>query len=418
MTAKKPVKIKKASREKDSKPVKPKKAQSSSAKTPPKTLTDTTKAQDFSLFEPVDPHKQKPHIHEYRQRIRQRKSSANLVWFSSILVVIFFLVSIFWINDMFSDSIKKKQFENQQSSLDKEFNQKFTQVSLFTLPIYPDYWVQQNFNQFEIANPLLSGPEGDFDKDGLINKYEFIYFSDPKKANTLCDSDKSQYKYKCNQDLKDLNDKQKLDQSIHPATGAKILNDYTYVLKKEQLDPDYLTRVFKFAKAEDLYFTQSEHQSSSVNYSPQIEGLSLNQNSSFTASGIDKYYSQIKDILHEFLVMDNFSTFLSVYESNQIEDLNLKKDEVDLALQQIVDLESPSQAKYFQQACIFWLQSLKQSLQNRINIQDINSKLEASEDQAQKDLMQSQLKTLKQENQATFVKVFYANKEVFKFVNS
>ncbi len=69
-----------------------------------------------------------------------------------------------------------------------EFNPVETLIKKKTvkdLPIYPKTWQKQNFTDAELNDQNTSGPDADPDRDGLTNKEEYIYGSNPKNPDTL-----------------------------------------------------------------------------------------------------------------------------------------------------------------------------------------------------------------------------------------
>lgn len=132
-----------------------------------------------------------------------------------------------------SDLAERRSFINSATDdLQKaieEFDQQnrgnfYRTYTIRDLDIYPRAWVERKFSGAEQSNLLISGPSADPDGDGLINKEEYFYGSNPKMKRTLCDGIKEGEKpistspFQCD----NRSDKQLVDSNLSPLTGLEL----------------------------------------------------------------------------------------------------------------------------------------------------------------------------------------------------
>ncbi len=133
------------------------------------------------------------------------------------------------------------------------------------LEIYPEGWIKRNFSESEIRNTLISGPAGDYDKDGLINKIEFIYGSDPKNMYTLCGTNEGEEKCK-------LTDKENIDKGINPLTGINIDNNQTIKLSKDNKNLlDSIKNTYNTSSSEGVDFPVLYQLSKTIDLNSEYE---------------------------------------------------------------------------------------------------------------------------------------------------
>jgi len=93
----------------------------------------------------------------------------------------------------------------------------YVRVPYDSTPVYPNTWVSSQFTDEEIAKPQLSGPEIDADGDGLTNRQEYLFATNPKKTDTYCRIQQEQ-EDSCEPDT----DGSRTEKGYHPRTFQLI----------------------------------------------------------------------------------------------------------------------------------------------------------------------------------------------------
>jgi hypothetical protein len=196
------------------------------------------------------------------------------------------------------------------------------------LPIYPSGWVKRNFTQVEQRNALISGPSADPDKDGLSNKSEYLYGSNPKNQYSLCGELKEDDRCK-------LNDKENVDLGISPLTGVEIEDDREFVVSKQ--DQVFITSIqdsFEAASAEGVDFPILYQESLKIDLSNELGTVDFLTVPFDRKSAVD-YIELRLNILDKFTSQDESQSqlggLLLVYKTSKLDELsNLEKRYKDL----------------------------------------------------------------------------------------
>ncbi len=192
----------------------------------------------------------------------------------------------------------------------------YQKVSLFETDFYPEIWIKTNFEELEIANPLISGPESDADNDGLTNKEEFVLGSNPKNSQTFCSLEDND----C-----EKTDKEFYDEGYSPLTNTNLEIDYTFVVKKEFLEQGSLEKAYTNAHKEGFEVFKSLNTYKDLEQSVEEKTGQIEVKVEEEMKE-DVYFKQIKKLAQVYLDSDILGNFVYIYEENST-DLNNKKIE-------------------------------------------------------------------------------------------
>jgi hypothetical protein len=193
----------------------------------------------------------------------------------------------------------------------------YNEISFLDLPIYPEAWVKRNFNVTDQTNKLISDALADPDKDGLTNKEEYFYGSDPNKAKSLCVNVE-----KCDQP----DDKQAVDQDISPLTGLTLVTPKQFSIRKQ--DFAVVNRIqdsFETASKEGIDFPTLYQLSRNINLIDEINAIEILTTENNRES-VNNYINARLDILEKYSEESELSNFVEIYEASSIEDLQKIKD--------------------------------------------------------------------------------------------
>jgi hypothetical protein len=283
-----------------------------------------------------------------------------------------------------SDSIEKesnKAIANLKNTISnvKPENLVFQDVSLDDLQIYPKSWAEKNYKGVQLENKLISGAEADPDKDGLTNRQEFLYGSNPLKARTYCDLNDTPDDPKCPK-----NDKQLVDEGLNPLTGLDLEIKKKFRVKKiDRNIAENLETSFNVASDQGFDFPKLYEESRKLDLTSDLNKIQVLTQKD-TGEGVLNYYKSRLDNLKEFAQDDELSSFNSVYgvvDKDKIEALRAKYQAVLETMSQTI---APELLSEYHKANIFVIQKLVNVIKNR---QDILIKDKA---QTEEDIKQSQ----------------------------
>jgi hypothetical protein len=181
-------------------------------------------------------------------------------------------------------------------------------INFEDLPIYPQAWVDKYFTPAEQANALIGGPDADPDGDGLSNKQEYLYGTDPKNPDTLCDGKVD------GKTCVGRNDKQNVDAGISPLTGLPLDTPQKIKIKKQDLAViGNLKDSFETAAEEGVDFPTLYELSKTIDLTSEMDAQKVNSVPD-TAQGILDYQQFRVEILGDFANDDEFSSFTEIYE--------------------------------------------------------------------------------------------------------
>ena len=189
-------------------------------------------------------------------------------------------------------------------------------ISFEELPIYPQAWVDKYFDNKEQANALIGGQDADPDADGLSNKQEYLYGSDPTNKDSLCEGRID------NNTCVGRTDKQNVDAGISPLTGLQLDTPRKIKIKKQDLAViGNLKNSLETASSEGVDFPTLYQLAKTIDLTEEMNKqkvISIQD----TAQGFLDYQQFRVEILGDFADDDEFSSFTKIYELSTKEDFD------------------------------------------------------------------------------------------------
>jgi hypothetical protein len=262
----------------------------------------------------------------------------------------------------------------------------FEDISLDDLQVYPKSWVARNFTALQLENQLISGAEADPDKDGLSNRQEFLYGSNPLKASTYCSVEAATKDEKCPK-----NDKQMIDANYNPLTGLALEIKKKFKVKK--IDKNIAESVetpLSVASDQGFDFPKLYEESRKIDLSKDFSEIKvLTQKDS--GEGVLNYYKTRLDILKDFAQDDELSSFGSVYGVLEVQKLDSLLTKYKAIYDKLVATVTPELIADYHRANILVVQKLIKVIENRKTIL-ANDKTETqAEVEASKELAKQML---------------------------
>jgi hypothetical protein len=238
----------------------------------------------------------------------------------------------------------------------------YDRIKYQDLPVYPEGWVERNFTATELRNSLVSGPSADPDSDGLNNKAEFLYGSDPKNKYSLCGTNNGEAK--CQK-----TDKENVDALISPLTGFAIEdNQDILVSKQNQVFLKSVQESFEASSKEGVDFTILYQESKLIDLSSELDQDSFvvvpDTRSSFT-DYIDTRVNILDALLTEDETDNQLGSLLSVYKTSKVEDLKQIYDKYDKLNQDLLKVGVPETYKGSHKALLMLFRKLKTLVKHR-----------------------------------------------------
>ena len=213
------------------------------------------------------------------------------------------------------------------------------------LPIFPKSYQKQYFSDVEIKDSSLSGPQADFDKDGLTNKEEYIYASNPKNPDTLGAGGK---------------DSEYVQAGKNPLSGLPLDNiDFAYyfvnsdlaILEETNNDLDVL-------EEEGIHIPVLYEQARTKDYSEDLKQISLNvidnPNRDDSITYLNKRLLLLKDTVASNY-LDNLSKIYQTKDKDVIAKLKLDNTSRVVSLQ---SMAVPKQEADIHQSMIYFFQQI------------------------------------------------------------
>ena len=228
----------------------------------------------------------------------------------------------------------KKAVKALEGSIIKQNPDKllFADITPEQLDVYSKAWVNLNFNSDQRENALISGAEADPDGDGIPNKMEFLYASNPMSKYTYC----GEVKPDCQK-----TDKQMIDSGVSPLTNLPLELPKTFRMKKvDQKIVQNTKDNISIAAASGLDFPKLYEQSRLLNLDDQfskIKALSATDN----RDNMLKYIQKRLDIMKDIAKMDELTAFTSIYRLLDVPKITQLEDTYKLASKQMNDLAVP-----------------------------------------------------------------------------
>lgn len=232
----------------------------------------------------------------------------------------------------------------------------YDRIKYQDLPVYPQGWVERSFSATELRNSLVSGPSADPDGDGLSNKAEFLYGSDPKNKYSLCGT--------YNQEAKcQKTDKENVDSKISPLTGLEIEeNQDILVSKQNQIFLKSVQESFEASSKEGVDFPVLYQQSKLIDLSSQLDEDSFvvvpDNRTSFT-DYVDTRIRVLDSLLTEDELDNQLGSLLSIYKASKVEDLKQIYNKYDKIHADLLKVGVPETYKQSHKSLLMLFRKLK-----------------------------------------------------------
>ena len=262
----------------------------------------------------------------------------------------------------------------------------FEDISLDDLQVYPKSWVARNFTSLQLENQLISGAEADPDKDGLSNRQEFLYGSNPLKASTYCDVKATTVDEKCPK-----NDKQMIEANYNPLTGLGLEIKKKFKVKKiDRNVAESVETPLGVASDQGFDFPQLYEESRKIDLGKEFSVIKvLTQKDS--GEGVLNYYKTRLDILKDFAQDDELSSFGSIYGVLEVQKLDSLLTKYKVIYDKLLTTICPELIADYHRANIMVVQKLVTVIENRKKILS-NDKTETKEEiEVSKDLAKQML---------------------------
>lgn len=239
----------------------------------------------------------------------------------------------------------------------------FEEISLDDLQVYPKSWVTRNFTSTQVENQLISGAEADPDKDGLTNRQEYLYGSNPLKKSTYCDVKTITTDPKCPR-----NDKEMIEANLNPLTGLSL--DIKKKFRVKKIDKNVAESVetpLSIASDQGFDFPQLYEESRKIDLSDEFSKIKvLTQKDS--GDGVLNYYKTRLDILKDFAQDDELSSFGSVYGVLEVQKLDNLLTKYKVISDKLSATITPELMADYHRANIMVVQKLVKVIESRKNI--------------------------------------------------
>jgi hypothetical protein len=286
----------------------------------------------------------------------------------TLIIVVGLVFSAYSFESAFIDQEVEEQKQDDKKLVENtpttEFSENekiaYQKISLFEADFYPETWIKANFEESEIANPLISGPEADADEDGLSNKKEFILGSNPKNNQTFCS-------------IKE-NECEKTDQEIYnegknPLNNLDLKLDYVFVIQNSFVNKENFETAYTNAYKEDFKVLEVintyEDKNQVVEEKTGLIEVKTEENQKEST-----YFEQIKKLSQIYLDRETFGSFLYLYQSDSIEANKEKVKNLKLLKEELEAVLAPPSKINLHQYLILSIKNDIQILENRIYIKE------------------------------------------------
>ena len=280
------------------------------------------------------------------------------------------------------DKSQREEVERAIADLEKKLSQHnqedllIEKVRFEDLKIYPIAWVEKHFTPTERRNPLISGPNADPDGDGLINRLEYMYSSDPKNAYSLC-GEKTDKKPNC-----DKNDKQNVENGISPLTGLPIQEIGEIIItRQDRIMAEELNDSMVNASRSGVDFPEVYQLSSTIDLTEELNKIE------FTVIPDDrnsllKYMELRTEFLKDFTDSGAIFSFSEIYKLVDTEALRILKNNYQSLYDDFKNTPTPESQADFQRAVLF---SLKKAIELiDVRISTLTGEIEDNDKQVEK----------------------------------
>jgi hypothetical protein len=286
--------------------------------------------------------------------------------------------------DKRSEQTKRKSFDINDaiSKLESQISQtKPTEfvvesIRFEDLNIYPTSWVERNFTAEERRNVLISGPNADPDNDGLNNRMEYMYSSNPKNAYTLCGRN-TEEKENC-----DKTDKENIENQISPLTGLAIQEVRNIIItRQDRIIAEELNDSMFNASESGVDFPEIYQLSASIDLTEELQKIEFSTIPD-TRETLLKYMELKTEFLQEFSENGIIFSFSEIYKLIDKDALKILKDNYQNLYDNFKSTPVPKSQADFQRAVLFSLKKAIELIDIRIKI--LEGEIEDSQEQVEK----------------------------------
>jgi hypothetical protein len=235
----------------------------------------------------------------------------------------------------------------------------YQDVVLEELPIYPKAWIEKNFSALEQSNTLISGPAADPDQDGLSNKQEYIFGSNPKNKDTLCNGQID------GKQCVGLTDGQNVQKGISPLTGLELDPPSRFRIKRQ--DYAILNKIqnsFEIAAKEGVDFPSLYQLSKKIDLGQDYDKIEVNK----VVDNRENIYNYSKfriDVLKKLIDEDELSGFSQIYSLNNVQQIKQYQNQLQAELDKMKAVSVPNKYAPSHKAYVFIVQKMIELLQVR-----------------------------------------------------
>jgi hypothetical protein len=236
----------------------------------------------------------------------------------------------------------------------------YDNISFKELPVYPVGWVERFFTNSEQANQLISAPNADADSDGLTNKEEYFYASNPKNKDTLCEGKRD------DKTCFGKTDKENVDSGLSPLTGL-TLDSFDKIKIKKQ-DYAILNRIqdsFENASKEGVDFPTLYQLSKTIDLSSEYGKISILTQSNDRVN-IVNYITFRATLLQDIADQGEVTLFSEVYKSIKIEEIKATRKKYSDKTEELKNTYTPERFAELHKAYIYFFEKVVQLLDLRV----------------------------------------------------
>jgi hypothetical protein len=240
----------------------------------------------------------------------------------------------------------------------------YTRIKFEDLPVYPEAWVKRNFSQEEMRNVLISGPEADADGDGLTNKAEYLYGSNPKNKYSLCGSSTASGP-RCS-----LTDKENVDAGISPLTGFSLENDREIVIQRQGEGVlRTINNSFENASSEGVDFPGLYQESKLIDLENEFKEITILTNQDNRQNFLNYLKLRIeiiRSVLSDEEQANELSGLIKIYSYSKIEELEAEKVKYTDVINRLKNTQTPESFGDIHRANIIIFTKIESLIEHRI----------------------------------------------------
>lgn len=234
-------------------------------------------------------------------------------------------------------------------------------ITFSELDIYPSAWVERRFPASNVNNLSITGATQDPDQDGLINKLEFIYGSDPLNPDSLCDGDTTK------DGCEGRNDKENVDAGISPLTGLPITEDESFEINfQNQALIETLSESFDEAAREGLDFPTLYDLSRTVDNTEYVSQIPVSTVPE-TRENLLEYNRFKAELTRSFVGGDELESLTRVYSLIDLEELQNQLVALEDQYQEVLNYQVPDTQVERHQLFTYIYEQLVVLLETRID---------------------------------------------------